>query len=77
MPKYATSGFCALEPLDVSDEPADFDGVNEVSTTRLAPPGFHVCDGRPRIERRVDFNRMEVVGVVLKPFARRQAIGIK
>ena len=32
--------FCALEPFDVSDELADFDRVNEVSTARLAPPGF-------------------------------------
>ena len=70
-PKILHERFCALEPLDVGDELADFDGVNEVSLARLAPPSFHVCHGRPRIKGCVDFNGIEVLRVVMKPLACR------
>ena len=69
--------FCAPEPLDVSDELADLDGINEASRARLANPRFNVCHSRPRIKGRVDLNRVEALSVMTKPFAGRQVIGIK
>ena len=77
MPKSFMRRLCASEPLDVSDEFADFDGVNEFSLARLTPPGFHVCQGRPRIKGRIDFNGIETSRVVMEPFIGGQVVGIK
>jgi hypothetical protein len=69
--------FRAPEPLDVSDELTDFDGVDEISFARLAPPGFDVRHRRPRIKGCIDFNRIEALRVVMKPFTGWQVVGIE
>ena len=69
--------FRAFEPLNMRDELADFYGVDKIFLFRLPLPSFDVSYSWPRIKRCVDFNRVEALGVMLKPFTRRQALGIK
>src|SRR6185437_8858428 len=58
---------CALEPLYMSDEFTDLDGINELFLAGLASPGLNVGNRRPRVKGRVDFDGVEALQVVLEP----------
>ena len=68
-PEILHQRFRALELLDAGDELADFDGIDEVSFFWLTLPSFYVRHGRPRILGYVDFDGVEALCVMLKPFA--------
>jgi hypothetical protein len=45
--KIPDESFCALELLNMGNELADFDGVNELLLASRAPPGLNIRDRRP------------------------------
>jgi len=58
---------CALELLDVGDELADLDRIDERFLARLTAPGLNAGNGRPGVKRSVDFDGIEVFQVMVEP----------
>ena len=62
---------CALELLDVGDELADLDRIDERFLARLTAPGLNAGNGRPGVKRSVDFDGIEVFQVMVEPVIQR------
>src|SRR5882757_8252612 len=54
----------ALELLDVGDELADLDRIDELFLAGLTAPGLNAGNGRPGVKRSVDFDGVEVFQVM-------------
>ena len=65
---------CALELLDVGDELADLDRIDERFLARLTAPGLNAGNGRPRVKRSVDFDGVEFFQVMVEPVILRHTI---
>ena len=64
----------ALELLDVGDELADLDRIDELFLAGLTAPGLNAGNGRPRVKRSVDFDGVEVFQVMTEPVILRHTI---
>ena len=64
----------ALELLDVGDELADLDRIDERFLAGLTAPGLNAGNGRPRVKRSVDFDGVEVFQVMAEPVILRHTI---
>src|SRR6476659_9259317 len=65
---------CALELLDVGDELADLDRIDERFLAGLTAPGPNARNGRPGVKRSVDFDGVEVFQVMAKPVILRHTV---
>ena len=64
----------ALELLDVGDELADLDRIDERFLARLTAPGLNAGNGRPRVKRSVDFDGVELFQVMAEPVILRHTV---
>ena len=64
----------ALELLDVGDELADLDRIDERFLAGLTAPGLNAGNGRPRVKRSVDFDGVEVFQVMAEPVILRHTV---
>src|SRR5436190_8694367 len=67
----------AGEPFDMRDQLADFHRVDELAPARLLFPRYYGVHSGPGVERCIQFDRAEVLGVMSKPPFRRQALRVE
>jgi len=72
--KILYESLCALELLDVGDELADLDRIDERFLAGLTAPGVNAGNGRPRVKGCVDFNGVEFFQVMAEPVILRHTV---
>jgi len=72
--KILYESLCALELLDVGDEFADLDRIDERFLAGLTAPGLNAGNGRPRVKRSVDFDGVEFFQVMAEPVILRHSV---
>lgn len=75
--EIADQFFGAAKPFYVRNQFANFNGVNEFAAMQLLDPRTDGCCRWPRIERRIQFHRVEAIGVMIKPCLCWEAFWIK
>jgi len=73
-PKILYESCRALELLDVGDELADLDRIDELFLAGLTAPGLNARNGRPGVKRSVDFDSVKFFQVMAEPVILRQTI---
>ena len=64
----------ALELLDVGDELADLDRIDERFLAGLTAPGLNAGNGRPRVKGCVDFDGAESFQAMAEPVILRHTV---
>jgi hypothetical protein len=64
----------ALELLDVGDELADLDRIDELFLAGLTAPGLNARNGRPGVKRSVDFDSVKFFQLMAEPVILRHTI---